>query len=385
MKKILFVVSVKGYKSGGHIYSLIHISEALSKVYNVKIISVGPGYSNVLSKNRNFEAHLTIGFKNILSYKYKIMKSVCKINPDIIHFFDVSSFYIFRPILSKLNKSIVLNKCGGGNPSKVNFPDINTIVFSKENYDWFLNNGYKNKNIHLIPNRVSNVGHQIDDSGLQVNRNKFIFFRIARFSKHHKKSLIDSIKLADKLSSDGIDFKIYLIGNVQDEEIFKEIKNKSRGNKNVQLLTDIKYTENASKLLYLADAVIGTGRGVMEASSLGIPVLTIDKNEDLPVLINNENYEEAFSCNFSERNEFSDNGNNYNNILKVINNVVYYGEISEFINKKFKEDFDICNSINKYSKVYNNLSPYKGKMNISLSEIRLLLRLLKNDIFNKYD
>ena len=66
---ILFLISVHDNGVGGHFHSLNHISSKLSETNNIKIITIGPGYSKVLMTNPFF--YKSINFKYLKFYFLK--------------------------------------------------------------------------------------------------------------------------------------------------------------------------------------------------------------------------------------------------------------------------------------------------------------------------
>src|SRR5690606_36599822 len=142
---------------------------------------------------------------------------------------------------------------------------------------------------------------------------------ICRIGNSYKKSIKDSIRLIDVLSKHHLNAKLYVIGKVQDDNVYHELL-KISARKAVEFIIEDQYTAEASKLVYLADAVIATGRGIMEASSLYLPILTPAINSDIPVLINAVNFDVFFKTNFSERNVMPEQGglNNLESIKELI-------------------------------------------------------------------
>jgi glycosyltransferase involved in cell wall biosynthesis len=139
------------------------------------------------------------------------------------------------------------------------------------------------------------------------------------------------------------------------------------------ILTESKFTNEASKMLYLADAVIGTGRGLMEAASLGKPLLAIDKNGEIPVLLNKINFDDAFKTNFSERNVFPklDNSNNIKSITQIINDTLSYNENSSFVLQSFEKYFSLEKAKEAYPSAYNKSKTGKRKL---IADLPFILR-----------
>ena len=374
--KIVFFISIHRHGRGGHAHSLNHISREIGKHNEVKIISIGPGKSNIIEANPYFHKHLYFNGLNVFNIKRELEVLKTEFKPNIYHCFDVGSYNVIRLFVSSKKNKIVLNKCGGPNPTKYRFPFVyNLVLFSLENKSWFENNSkFRNTFISLIPNRVQEISHDPDFHPIEKQPKDFNFVRICRIGNTYKKSINDSINLIESLLQKGFkNVKLYIIGVVEDKFIYDELKqNNLVKYGEVVILTDTNYTTEASKMLYLADAIIGTGRGLMESSSLSKPVLAIDKNGDLPVLLDEINFEDAFKTNFSERNVFSNTKfeKNLNNVIKLITDEVYYSEISTFSKSCFDKFFDLEKVTQYYIKAYNNSVFGNRKL---LSDLPLIL------------
>src|SRR5690554_849813 len=120
---------------------------------------------------------------------------------------------------------------------------------------------------------------------------------------------------------------------------------------------------NAKQLLDISDAVLGTGRGFMEASSKSKIMLAPIKSSSFPLLINEENFKEAFNYNFSERLTISnfDESENYHDIKEIITTSTLKQRKSELAIKLFNEFFD-SNRINtKYAAVFSKMKKNNKK------------------------
>ena len=156
---------------------------------------------------------------------------------------------------------------------------------------------------------------------------------------------------------------MYIIGRIENEESYKELVDLSNDlNIDIKFITDSR-TENASQMLYLADCVLGTGRSLMEAMSLGLPTLTPVLNSDYPILVTKDNLEVLFYTNFSERNvvprKMQEDA--YKTLLKIIEDETWYKIISNESFKIFVNNFAIENAIPKYKTVYDNSLKRKGQ------------------------
>ena len=279
-----------------------------------------------------------------------------KINkPDFLHFFDSHSFNIYFPFLYILRYKTVVNKCGGPNPSS--YPVVsNLILFSEENKNWFQKRiEYTNTKLTVIPNRVSTIKVQ---KYIEYKKDEKItnFVRICRIGKTYYNSILNGINLIKELTQNGdVNVKLFIVGKIVDLEEYNSLKKLSKGF-NIEFITEDKYTIEASRMLYLADIVIGTGRSAMEAFSLSLPVLVPSKQFIYPVLVNSGNFKVFSDKNFTERTRIENTSSSFiiNEIINLIHDNELYQECSNFSKKMFIEHFDIIKVPNKYIDFYMN-------------------------------
>jgi hypothetical protein len=351
--RILFLIGYFNKNNGGHFHSLYHIANEIATQHEVRIVSIGSFLETIVNTNNNYHKHIDFNGKNFL-HLFKNLKEIKKdFSPEIVHSFGKHGYDLWKLMFGKQNVGMVVNLCGGPNP-KV-FPKVeNLILFSKENLQWFENQPkYNNTKKYLIPNRVSEVQLSIEQS-IQKNPKRFSFVRISRIGTYYKKSLADTINLIKKLQADNIECELFIIGFIEDKDIYNELLNLSLNAKNIHFLTEKSHTDKASKMLYLADAVVATGRSFMEAASLGVPVLTPIKASEIPLLVTANNFDEVFKTNFSERNIVSDSWEaiNYENIKNCILSQEDYRNASNFAKTIFDEYFDLKKAKTLYEKVY---------------------------------
>jgi hypothetical protein len=356
--KILFFISVKGHGKGGHFNSLNHITKGLSQKIDCKIITLGPGKSNLMENNPNFLKHIKSNGLDFLLKIKEIKQTINNYNPTIIHTFDIEAYNYLRIFLNSIKYKFIVNKCGGPNP--ISFPKVeNLVLFSLENLNWFKNQKVFNKTIiHLIPNRTQSLENSNQNviGGQNKDKSFFNLVRIGRIGTYYEKSFIDSINLIKFYKENGfLKIKLYIIGTIEDENVFQNLKNQVEINSlNVTFLNEELYTTNASKMLYLADAVIATGRGLMEASSLGKPLFAIVKNFNMPIIIDETNFDSFYSTNFSERNYLKNINEKEvtSNYINLVNDTKNFEEKSNFSKQIFTKYFDLNLGIEKYLQAY---------------------------------
>ena len=351
--KILFVISVLKQGRGGHYHSLNHISKEIGAQLEVAIVTIGTAKSSVIEANEHFLTHIPHNGINFLKLRRKLRNTLSGFGPDILHFFDVNAYNAVKPIIGK-RYTLVVNLCGGPNP--VDYPRVeNLVLFSKENQSWFLEREkYQDVTMSLIPNRVKKI---VTQPGMDIKKDDeaFCFMRIARIGTSYIKSFEDAIRLLERLKqSSKKAVKLYILGTIENREIYEVLKAKVKKDSDIRIITGAKYTVEASKMLYLADAVIATGRGIMEASSLGLPVLTPASNTEIPILITEQNFERFFGTNFSQRNKADklDFQENLGNIERLINDQKAYNKASDTAFEFFEKNFDVSKAYVRYHELY---------------------------------
>jgi glycosyltransferase involved in cell wall biosynthesis len=369
-----------GHGMGGHFHSLDHISRQIVKSIDARIIAIGPGDSPILKNNPIFAGHFYFTGLNILKLRKELKKFINQYQPDVLHFFDAVVYNIVRILINTKKYKIVVNKCGGPNPK--HYPYVkNLVLFSLENLEWFQKQSKYNKtNSHLIPNRVQTL--MVDKTFQPITKvaDQFVFMRVCRIGAGYKKSIMDAINLIEVLKARNIsNVKLYVIGVIEDINLYRSLESHPLVKENLLVvLTDSVYTIDASKMLYLADAVIGTGRGLMEAASVGLPLLVINAVDEMPVLLTRDNFYDAFKTNFSERNIFKNfsNETNRQNIITLIKDKNYYNDNSRLSKEMFDKYFNIKKAEEAYKNVYENAD--RGGGNIPIMDAPIIARNLLN-------
>lgn len=368
--KILYVISCNGGGSGGHYHSIDHISSALAQRVDVKIVSIGVSESPVLKENPNYYGAFKFRWFNFFTLEKKFKTLFKSFNPDIIHCFDGASALMLMASPSLMNKKVIYTKCGGPNERKsIAQVTSDVFLFSQENYDSYKSNlRFKDSDLHLIPNRVFDVDlWKEKEREISKDENVFNFVRIARIGNSYEKSIRQAIELTSRVIIADKKVKLYVIGVIQDDEIYNNLSKFAEIKKvDVEFITN-HLTEKASRMLYLADAVIGTGRGAMEAMSLGIPTFVPVKGKELPELLTPKNFNSFLSTNFSPRgsSESYDEAEIVSNVNELVNNSVAHKEFSAFAlnvaNKEFVLNTEI---VEKYVSIYKNIRVKREKLYI---------------------
>ena len=359
--KIAFVISCinsKSNGSGGHYYSLLETVFQVSNKYETLIVSIGNVKPKVLD-SYNGKLYVLKLNKNINRPLRDLSKIVKKEEVDVLHAFDDLAFFWSRTVSYQEKIKSCLTKCGGRNP-KFYYPTSNTLVnFSQENYSYFKNKKkFASSELFFVPNRLRAFDSDKKRilslyEELPVNmQNSFKFLRISRLGKYYQKSAEQLIRLVKKLRSENINACAIFVGKIESIEVYEELKAIGQGC--VFFFTSDEYTIDAKKLIDVSDAVLGTGRSFMEASSEGKILFSPSLDAEVPVLISKDNFAEAFFFNFSERISFRnlDLSSNYNQLKNLIFDVQLKKKYAAFSNSLFKQYFDSDLLVDKMSSIY---------------------------------
>ena len=318
--KVVFIITTKGHGKGGHFHSLNAVANSIGHKHDVNVINIGFQLSQTLDALNYKVNFLKYNGSNFINVYYKLKKIINTINPDAIHAFDVESFAFTRLLSARSRQPSHLNKCGGPNP-KLYYPKAdNLVLFSKENKRFFdTQKKYQKVNTVLISNRVLPV--VTDKERVKAFRekhklsNETTLLRIARIGHHYYTSILQGVNLVKWLVEQGYNVKFIILGTVQSKEVYSKVIGyieKNNMSNHVIIENDDEFTHNASKLLTVGDIIIGTGRNFMEAASLNKILLVPYKDEDYPLLVNKDNFEQVFETNFSPRTKVDEYNLKYN-------------------------------------------------------------------------
>lgn len=355
MHHILFVIyTFQG--TGGHYYSLCATAQALSSRFHVHILNIGEKESPVISNSSLPHSFLPFSGRNFMSVMKGIGRVCREQKADIIHCFDIPSYLVSVFPSWRLRLPIVLTKCGGPILSKNQYPVAeNFIFYNLREYQLFLNDAkYKNKNLQLIPNRVGQFDSDYDrisdlqrEFGLQDRK---VIVRIGRIAEAYQRTALQCIRLVKDLHAINPSYYLLLIGNIKDQSVYNCLKAESDGCDYISILTEDRFTFNAKELIDLADVVVGTGRGFMEACQKGKKMMAPCKNTRYPVVVTADNFDEILANNISERYVRQEAEDSIERICELLNNApdsrIWYDSY-----------FSIDTAIDRYEHFYMALKP----------------------------
>jgi len=364
--KIAFVISCIESKCGGlggHYQSLAMTVTELSKHHDVFVVVIGTEDVKTLDKlDLNVYSVLSRRFSYFSTLK-RIKRIIDEESPDVVHAFDDLAFLWVRSISDICRIPCCVTKCGGRNP--IYWPKTsNLVLYSKENFDFFSSSAkFRNTNLLLLPHRIrkfdvdearsQEMVHSINADHVYSRR----ILRIARIGPFYQRTAEQLIALVEKLRNDGVDCCGILLGTVESTETLRHLKNLA--SMHVYFFTDQFFSRDAKGLLDVADVVVGTGRSLMEAAALGKVVLCPVEDSELPLLIDEVSFSQAFEFNFSERTRMGNIGaeSNYQKILDAMQRDEKYEQLSDMSQQFFEEHFDVAQIQVRLSEYYDNLRP----------------------------
>lgn len=307
--RILYIISCYSGVSvgnGGHYYSLREISTTISKFIpgtRVEILVLGDLFPSPLKGLDVPVTHINFIGSLPTTFLKRIMLFGKEFNPTHVHCFDNKSYFFGWLIADATNAKRFLTKPGGPNP-KFFFPYCPSIIcFSQENQQYLCSlPRLKGARIELLPQRVSKPTVYIE----RISRLRElvgdgpVILRICRIGRYYEQSIRQTVNLVRALKSSDFEVSAVIVGTPESTEALAAFK--EYAGDDAMFVTDISFTHLAASLLPIAIGVVGTGRNLIEAALLDIPVFTPIHGNELPTLVTIENLEQLAKTNFSERN-----------------------------------------------------------------------------------
>lgn len=300
-RRILFVIScfrVSNTGNGGHYHSLRTVAEALAQTgEDVRIVSVGDFAPPAMQG-------VAVDYRHIGAGRFGVQAAATLFDPSPthVHAFDRRAVFFARAFAKRHHANLYVTKPGG--PNKTYHPFAEDIfTFSRENLDWLqADPRLGSARLHFAPQRVAPA--LIDEDRLAKLRTIYPYsgvtvLRIARIGPYYRRSIDMTLALAGSLRDQGHQARALIIGTPDHSGTVAELESSVTGPDIV--CTSPEFTKLAARLLPIADLVVGTGRGLMEAMIAGIPTLCPVSDRTRPILVTAENLDRLQATNFSER------------------------------------------------------------------------------------
>lgn len=361
--QVMFIISnIPGLNTGagGHYYSLRTTVEALGPYVTPSVLVIGRVPERIFDQLECTIHVVPVESRSLRSTYRQVEDIVASSPPQVIHAFDLIACYLARRVAMARGLGVIYTKCGGPNP-RYFFPHVDTLIlYTRENERW-ARARYKlrNTNIELIPNRLGEVA-QDEDRIAKLRKivagKGAVFLRIGRFSRSYQSTLLQGVDLVRDLNQDGIACYILMIGAPEDPDVVERAR--SAAGEYGAVVVEPEFTRNASELIDVGDFVVGTGRGIMEASARGRPLLTPMSNAPHPVLIGPGNFERLFATNFSPRNYDPDHNAdaNYTMISEAVRDKQTRMAAASFSKELHEKWFDIHAVLERYIQIFQRVS-----------------------------
>jgi glycosyltransferase involved in cell wall biosynthesis len=357
---------------GGHLYSFRALVEALAPLADCTVAVFGCAQSPPLADLPCPTHRVEFGPGRLRRRELaRFSQIVEQVKPDVIHAFDPIAGAFARAAARRTGCGLLLTKCGGPDPAARAYPwgyfprVPRLIVYSRENEDYFRSRrAFRGTQIRRIPNRIGAVAADADKVAAlraRLDPVRPVILRIGRISPSYFRTAEMSIRLAERLASDGVPVQLVFLGAVQNAQTEQAIR--ERLGPHGAVISDPDLTGQASAVLDAGDLVVGTGRGLMEAAARGRPLLVPARSGRLPALVNERNWQTLFDGNFSERSEAAgwDEERNYANIRQALTDPAARRRLSAFSRTLYEDQFAMERVMDLYRSVYEDArAPERG-------------------------
>lgn len=308
---------------GGHYYTIRDLAATFAAAWtdtSVRILVIGDVFPPPLQGNHVSITQIGFAGKSTARFVQELLRFGDDFKPTHVHSFDNRSHFFGRWIARRNSAKMFLTRPGGPN-SRAFFPySPDIICFSEENMKHLANRrNLRFSDFHLLPQRVATPGS--DPARIRALReivgDGALLLRICRIGSYYKTSIAQTFSLAARLRDYGVDISAVVVGGIEDEEVLPHLES-MRGARDY-IVTDPHFTVNASELIETAQAIVGTGRSVIEGALLGKVLFTPLVDSDLPVLVTEENWRQLAATNFSERNQLAGEAPDMKTVIESLN------------------------------------------------------------------
>lgn len=220
--------------------------------------------------------------------------------------FDQKAGELIRPLARRMKVGLVLVKPGGGQP-RLYYPKMDhNIVFMATDKTWMEARNPPHSRVLMAAGRTYEPEQDLAaQAALRAEvglcDKDMAILRIGRIEPHYGAVNRSALALAGRLRAEGLPARLVLVGTAESAEEHAALM-ALKGPEDA-ILNDERFTDRASKLLGMFRFTVGTGRGFMEAASMGQVMFcgSQDAAHDLPLLVTNDNLHRFFEDNFSPR------------------------------------------------------------------------------------
>jgi len=295
-----------------------------------------------------------------LRFLRTLRRAVSASAPDVVHCFDLESFFHSFNAGIPHRYPAVFSKCGGPTYRRAHPVPNDVVLFSAEDLRWFQGRPqYAATRFHHIPNRVAPVpgdpGKCAEIRALAGGRKTIL--RVCRIGAAHEQSIRAGAELVGRLRRAGLEVVLVVVGAIERPEIFQRLV--CDLGDSVVFLTEERYCRQGAALLEAGDLVYGTGRGFMEGACLGRPLLAPVANSRCPVLATEADFDRLLQCNFSARavvSPLDEEANLRDIVLCLTDRSVWENKSAESLDW-YRRFFSIEAAYERYFAVYRGARP----------------------------
>ena len=307
--RVLYVITSRGKGTGGHHFSLRDLTARMRAHADVHIAVVADRFPPSLAGVPD-ATWLPWGALRGTATLAGLLGLVRRFRPTHLHSYDPLALQLTRVISLWTQLPLVHTTCGGPTPRR-NVPrNRDVVLFSEEHRSALAANPrMAGCRLHLIASRVNPV--QVDAARVEALRahlglgpDEQVVLRINRFVANYLPAMEQAIALGRLMREGGRRARVVLLGSVGEAEVAQALA--QRAEPGVSLVHDAAFTHNAAALLPIADVVLGTGRGLMEAACLGRVVFAPVADREWPALLGPDTVEALAHANFSPRARLPD-------------------------------------------------------------------------------
>jgi glycosyltransferase involved in cell wall biosynthesis len=304
--RVLYVITSRGKGTGGHHFSLRDLTARLRDAADVHIAAVAIRFPPSLEGLPDVTWVPWSPYR-VAGVLADLLHIVRQFGPTHLHSYDPSALQLTRLLSLWTRLPLVHTQCGGPTPRRnvPRAPDV--VLFSEENRSGLAANPrMAGSRLHLIASRVNPVA--LDPARAQALRRHLgwqpgdrVVLRINRLVREYRPAMDQALAVGALWRTLGARVHVVILGSVGDEDLVAELHAVAAATPDVHVVTDPVFTTQASALLGAADAVVGTGRGLMEAACAGLVVFAPVAGHALPALLAPDTVDALAHANFSPR------------------------------------------------------------------------------------
>lgn len=291
---------------GGHYRSASAIAGLLQRDYDVIVLNVGTRPSPVMQAPGLETLFYPGSPLRPGPLRARIAELMRQESVRAVVAFDQKAGELIRPLTRRMKIGLVLVKPGGGQPRLYYTKTDHNIVFMAADKTWLEGRNPPHSRVLMAAGRTNEPKQDLAAQAalraeIGLSDKDMAILRIGRIEPHYGAVNRSALALAARLRAEGLPARLVMVGTAESAE--EHAKLMALKGPEDAILTDIRFTDRASKLLGMFRFNVGTGRGFMEAAAMGQVMFcgSQDATHELPLLVTDDNLHRFFDDNFSPR------------------------------------------------------------------------------------